>query len=377
MIDAQNIVVGGGIFGAVIAERIASVLHESVTVVEKRSHVGGNCHSSIDENTGIECHRYGSHIFHTSDEKTWQYINQFASFTDYRHKVMTISDGQVYFMPINLKTLCDVAHKALTPTEARVMLEAARRDPAAATNLEGKAIALIGHELYRKFIRGYTQKQWNKDPRELPAEIINRLPVRTNFNTDYFNDPHQGVPRDGYFRIFEKLLSAPNIKVLLGTDFSSIRSLVSPNTRVIYTGMIDEYFDRCLGNLEWRTLRFEWETLPVQDYQGTTVVNYADENVPYTRIHEFKHYHPERRIPYELSQTIICKEYSGEWEVGKEAYYPVNTPRNQRLFAEYRKMAEQMPNLIFGGRLGCYRYWDMDKAISGALECFESQILEK
>ena len=375
MIDAKYIVVGSGIFGAVIAERIASVLHESVTVVEKRSHIGGNCHSSIDEITGVECHRYGSHIFHTSDEKVWSYINKFSSFTDYRHKVITVSDGQVYFMPINLKTLCDVARKALTPTEAREMLETARRDPDTAHNLEEKAIALIGPELYRKFIRGYTLKQWNKDPRELPAEIITRLPVRTNFNTDYFNDPHQGVPRDGYFKIFERLLAASNIKVMLNTDFASIRVHISPDTRVIYTGMIDEYFDRCLGSLEWRSLRFDWETLPVQDYQGTTVVNYADESIPYTRIHEFKHYHPERRAPFESSKTVICREYSGEWDVGREAYYPVNTPRNQRLLLEYRKLAEQTPNLIFGGRLGCYRYWDMDKAVAGALDCFESQIL--
>ena len=374
MIDAKYIVVGSGMFGSVIAERIANVLHDSVTVIEKRCHIGGNCHSAIDEKTGIECHRYGSHIFHTSDEKVWRYINQFSAFTNYRHKVMTISDGQVYFMPINLKTLCDVTHKVLTPMEAKEMLEAAMCNPDAASNLEEKAIALIGHELYRKFIRGYTLKQWNKDPRELPAEIITRLPVRTNFNTDYFSDPYQGVPRDGYFKIFERLLSSSNIRVLLNTDFAAVRNQISSGTRVIYTGMIDEYFDRCLGNLEWRTLRFDWETLSVQDHQGTTVVNYADENIPYTRIHEFKHYHPERRAPFELPQTIICKEYSGEWDVGKEAYYPVNTPRNQRLLLEYRKLAEQTSDLIFGGRLGCYRYWDMDKAIAGALECFESQI---
>ena len=377
MIDAKYIVIGSGIFGSVVAERIASVLRESVTVVEKRPHIGGNCHSFIDGQTGIECHRYGSHIFHTANEEVWGYINHFTSFTDYRHKVMTISDGQVYFMPLNLKTLCDVAHKALTPAEARQMLDAARQNPDAACNLEEKAIALIGHELYRKFIRGYTLKQWNKDPRELPAEIITRLPVRTNFNTDYFNDPHQGVPLNGYFKLFENLLSSPMIKILLNTDFNSIRAQISPRTHVIYTGMIDEYFDSCLGNLEWRTLRFDWETLPFQDFQGTTVVNYADETVPYTRIHEFKHYHPERTTPYGLPQTVICKEYSGEWNVGQEAYYPINTPRNQQLLREYQRLAAKIPNLTFGGRLGCYRYWDMDKAICGALECFKSQIMGK
>ncbi len=377
MLEYKYIVVGSGIFGSVIAERIASVLNESVIVVEKRSHIGGNCHSAIDSQTGIECHRYGSHIFHTSNEKVWKYIKQFSSFTNYRHKVLTISDGQVYFMPINLKTLCDVARQNLTPAEARQMLMKARRNPEDAQNLEEKAIALIGEDLYRKFIRGYTLKQWNKDPRELPADIINRLPVRTNFNTDYFNDSYQGIPLNGYFKLFDNLLSDPKIKVLHNTDFSSIRSQILSGAKVIYTGMIDEYFEHSLGTLEWRTLKFEWETIPIQDYQGTTVVNYADEDVPYTRIHEFKHYHPERKIPYELNQTVICKEYSCEWSIGQEAYYPVNTQRNQKLLMEYQELAKQKPNLIFGGRLGSYCYWDMDKAISAALECFESKILEK
>ncbi len=377
MIDTKYIVVGSGIFGSVIAERIATILNEFVVVVEKRPNIGGNCYSAIDEQTGIECHRFGSHIFHTSNEKVWQYINQFSSFNDYRHKVLTISNGQVYFMPINLKTLCDVAHKSMSPSEAKQILEPNRKELDIAHNLEEKAIALIGEELYRKFIRGYTLKQWNKDPKELPPEIISRLPVRTNFNTDYFNDLYQGVPVNGYFNMFKKLLANHKIKVLLNTDFSSIRSQIASDTKVIYTGMIDEYFDFCLGALEWRTLNFEWETVPVQDYQGTTVVNYADEDVPYTRIHEFKHYHPERKDPYELEQTVICKEYSGEWSLGKEAYYPVNTIRNQKLLSQYQKMALKYPNLIFGGRLGSYCYWDMDKAILAALDCFESKVLEK
>ena len=253
MIDAKYIVVGSGIFGSVIAERIASILNEFVVVIEKRPNIGGNCYSAFDEQTGIECHWFGSHIFHTSSEKVWKYINQFSSFTDYRHKVMTISNGQVYFMPINLKTLCDVAHKSLSPSEAKQILETNRKELDTAHNLEEKAIALIGEELYGKFIRGYTLKQWNKDPKELPPEIISRLPVRTNFNTDYFNDLHQGVPVNGYFNMFNKLLANHKIKVLLNTDFSSMRSQIASNTKVIYTGMIDEYFDFCLGALEWRT----------------------------------------------------------------------------------------------------------------------------
>ncbi len=376
MIETQYIVVGCGIFGAVIAERIASVLRKPVTIVEKRSHSGGNCHSFIDGETGIECHRYGSHIFHTSDEKVWQYINRFTAFTDYRHKVLTVSGGKVYFMPINLKTLCDVFGRFLSPAEARKLLNEAKQDPAAARNLEEKAIALIGPNLYQRFIRSYTVKQWNKEPKDLPADIITRLPVRTDFNTDYFADPHQGVPVNGYFRLFEKILSDPRITVLYNTDFSTIRSQVRPGTKVIYTGMIDEFFDHCAGFLEWRTLQFDWETLPVRDHQGTAVVNYADEEVPYTRIHEFKHYHPERKIPFELNKTIICREYSRTRREADEAYYPVNTAANQKLFAEYREMAGEIPDLIFGGRLGSYSYLDMDKAIAGALNCFETQILE-
>lgn len=377
MIDTPYLVIGSGIFGSVIAERIATVLQKPVTIVEKRSHIGGNCHSEIDPDTGIECHRYGSHIFHTSNEKVWKYINQFTSFTGYRHKVMTVSGGQIYFMPINLKTLCDVTGKALSPADAEKMLNASSGNAARARNLEEKAIALIGPELYRKFIRGYTMKQWNKDPRELPAEIITRLPVRTNFNTDYFNDPYQGIPKDGYFKLFEALLKDPKIRILLKTDFSEIRSQIRAGTKIIYTGMIDEFFDCCAGRLEWRTLRFDWETLPVRDHQGTSVVNYAEETVPYTRIHEFKHYHPERREPFESSRTVICKEYSSEWQPKDEAYYPVNTPRNQRLLEEYQGMAKKDPGLILGGRLGCYRYWDMDKAVGNALECFETQILRQ
>ena len=377
MIDTEYIVVGSGIFGSVVAERIATVLQKPVTVIEKRSHIGGNCHSAIDQATGIECHCYGSHIFHTSNEKVWKYINLFTNFTNYRHKVLTISDNQVYFMPINLKTLCDITGRAMTPTEAQKFLSSAQKDPAAATNLEEKAIALIGEELYKKFIRGYTRKQWNKDPKELPADIITRLPVRTDFNTDYFNDPYQGVPQDGYFRMFEKMLDNPRINLLLNTDFAAVRSQIKPTAKIIYSGMIDEYFDYCAGHLEWRTLQFEYETLPERDHQGSSVVNYADENVPYTRIHEFKHYHPERKIPFESNQTVSCKEYSKEWKSGDEAYYPVNTAANERLFGEYQQMSHSIPNLIFGGRLGCYRYWDMDKAVAGALECFEKEILEK
>ena len=377
MLNSKYIVVGAGIFGSVIAERIASVLNEPVTVIDKRGHAGGNCYSEIDGETGIECHRYGSHIFHTSSDTVWDYITKFATFTNYRHKVLAVSGGKIYFMPINLKTLCDIHQRFITPAEAQELLSREKTDPAAAKNLEDKAIALIGKDLYEKFIKGYTAKQWEKDPRELPPDIISRLPVRTDFNTDYFNDPHQGVPKDGYFKLFDRLLDNPRIRLLTNTDFRSVRNEIAPDATVVYTGMIDEFFDYQFGTLEWRSLRFEWETLPCRDFQGTTVVNYTDAEVPYTRIHEFKHYHPERTVPFQFGKTVICREYSETWRSGKEAYYPVNTARNQTLLKQYQERAEQTPNVIFGGRLGCYRYWDMDKAVLAALDCFDSRIRKK
>ena len=376
MLNTKYIVVGAGVFGSVVAERIASVLNEPVTVIEKRGHAGGNCYSEIERETGIECHRYGSHIFHTSSDAVWEYITQFGAFTGYRHKVLAVSGGKIYFLPINLKTLCDVHQRFITPEEAQRLLPGEKTDPATATNLEEKAIALIGRELYEKFIKGYTAKQWEKDPRDLPPDIISRLPVRTSFNTDYFSDPYQGVPKDGYFKLFERILSDPRISLLLNTDFKSIRHEISPDSTVIYTGMIDEFFDYRFGMLEWRSLRFEWETHRCRDYQGTTVVNYTDAEVPFTRIHEFKHYHPERREPFDSDKTVICKEYSKTWSHGMEAYYPVNTGRNQALLKQYQELARRNPNVIFGGRLGCYRYWDMDKAVLAALDCFESRIKE-
>ena len=375
MIDSKYIVVGSGMFGSVVAERIASVLGEDVTVIEKRSHAGGNSYSCIDPETGIEYHKYGSHIFHTSSVKVWDYIRQFCSFTSYRHKVMTTSQDQIYSMPINLKTICDVYQKGLTPAMAKQLIDEERKsisDPE--ESLETKAISLIGQKLYEKFIKGYTIKQWNKHPSELPADIIKRLPVRLNFNSDYFNDPYQGVPLEGYGALFQSLLSDSRIHLMLNTDFAEIKTQIRPGTVVVYTGMIDEYFDYCYGNLEWRSLRFDWETHDIEDYQGTTVINYADAEVPFTRIHEFKHYHPERKSVFGSGKTVICKEYPQEWESGAEAYYPVNTPRNQDLFCKYQKLAEQTSDLIFGGRLGCYSYWDMDKAILNALECFENKI---
>ena len=351
-------------------------MKQPVTIIDKRDHIGGNCHSSLDGETGIECHRYGSHIFHTSLPQVWEYINKFGEFTSYQHKVFITYQGKAYTMPINLSTINAFYDKNFRPAEAAAFLEAeiARDHIAEPKNLEEKAISLIGRPLYEAFIKGYTHKQWEHDPRELPASIISRLPFRTTYNANYFNDTWQGVPKDGYFSIFKRMLDNPLITVKLNCEYESIKSQIPADCTVIYTGMPDQLFQYKYGELEWRSLRFEWETLPVQDYQGTTVMNYADVEVPFTRLHEFKHYHPERKEPFALNKTVICREYSKTYKKGDEAYYPVNNTRNTEMYAKYAEEAAKTPNLIRGGRLGAYRYWDMDKAIADALHVFETRI---
>ena len=372
----HTIIVGAGFWGAVIAERMASVLGCEVTIIDERAHIGGNCHSSLDEETGIECHRYGSHIFHTSSEEVWNYINRFSAFNGYQHKVFTMCRGKVYTMPINLSTIESFYGRHMTPSEAEAFLQAeiARDRTDNPANLEEKAISLIGRPLYEAFIQGYTQKQWEHDPRLLPANIITRLPFRTSYNANYFSDPWQGVPVDGYFKIFERMLDNPRITLKLETSFESVQGALPKDTLVVYTGLPDRLFNYRFGELEWRSLRFEWEVVPVRDWQGTAVMNYADRDVPYTRIHEFKHYHPERTVPMQSAKSVICREYSRTWHRGDEAYYPVNDEKNNALYARYQAEAAKNPNLILGGRLGAYRYWDMDKAIADALTTFREKI---
>ena len=369
-------IVGAGFWGSVLAERIASELNEPVTVIEKRNHIGGNCYSSLDEETGIECHRYGSHVFHTSIREVWYYITRFSEFTSYHHKVFTIHNGNVYAMPINLFTINAFYQKNFSPVEAEEFLknEIAQSHIDSPANLEEKAVSLIGLPLYEAFIENYTRKQWGRHPSTLPAFIINRLPFRTCYNMDYFNDTWQGVPKDGYFSLFRRLLAHPNITVRLNCDYASIKNEIPADATVIYTGMPDALFDYKYGELEWRSLRFEWQTVAVQDFQGTAVMNYADLDVPYTRIHEYKHYHPERTAPFNLGKSVICREYPATWSRGAEAYYPVNDERNTALYARYAEEAAQTPGLILGGRLGAYRYWDMDKAVADALHVFETRI---
>jgi UDP-galactopyranose mutase len=369
------IIVGAGFFGATIAERIANDAHVPTLVVDKRSHVGGNSWSEIDPDTGIEHHRYGSHLFHTSNEEVWRYIRRFGDFNDYRHRVHTVHAGCVYTMPINLGTICAFYKKHLSPAEARQLIETEvnRAGIIQPNNLEEKAISLMGRPLYEAFIKEYTKKQWQTDPSKLPASIVTRLPVRFDFNDRYFSDTYEGLPLRGYASIFESMLSNSNIKVMLNTDFFSLRSAIKPNQLVIFTGAIDRYFGYQCGKLGWRTLDFEREALNFNDYQGTSVMNYADADVPFTRIHEFKHLHPERK--YEGTRTLIAREYSRFALEGDEPYYPIATVADKAIYNNYKLLAANTNNVIFGGRLGTYRYIDMHQAIGAALNSYTNRVL--
>ena len=357
-----------------MAERITTICKRPVTIFERRSHSGGNCHSSFDKKSGIEYHNYGTHIFHTSSKQVWEYITQFSEFTPYRHKVLTVHKGQVYAMPINLSTINQFYGTTFTPAEAHsfILSEVQRDAVTYPTNLEEKAISLIGRPLYEAFIKGYTHKQWEHDPCDLPSDIITRLPVRYSYNTDYFNDYWQGMPTYGYCALFKNLLANPLITIEYNKDFKNIYTQIPTESIIIYTGLPDELYNYKFGELEWRSLSFNFEMLQIKDYQGTSVMNYADTAVPYTRIHEFKHLHPERGIPFASEQTIICREFSRSWHRGEEAYYPINNIRNNEIYTRYRLEAKKSPNLILGGRLGKYTYFDMDKCIKDALDTFDS-----
>ncbi len=373
--DARFIVVGSGFFGAVFAERIANVLGERVVVLERRNHLGGNSYSEHDPETGIEYHRYGSHLFHTSSRDVWDYVNRFTAFTNYRHRVLTRHGGRMFTMPINLMTLNSFFGVDLTPGEAGAFIaERAAAEPYPnPANFEEKAISLIGRDLYEAFIQGYTAKQWETDPKLLPAEIITRLPVRFNYNDFYFNDIYEGLPVDGYHAIFERMFKNPKIETLINCDFFDVRPQLRPDAIVVYTGAIDRYFDYCHGPLSWRTLDFEIERHAVDDYQGASVINYPDREVPFTRIHEFKHLHPERTNL--KGRTLVMKEFSRFATAEDEPYYPVNTPMDKLTYDRYAARAAQERRVIFGGRLGTYRYLDMHQAIGAALKAFDRQLV--
>ncbi|GAB3429639.1 UDP-galactopyranose mutase [Actinophytocola sediminis] len=372
------VVIGSGFFGLTIAERVATQLDKRVLVLERRSHLGGNAYSEPDAETGIEVHRYGAHLFHTSNKRVWDYVNQFTAFTPYQHRVFAKYQGQVYPLPMNLGMINQFFGRSFTPDEARALVaeQSAEMDTEAAQNLEEKAISLIGRPLYEAFIRDYTAKQWQTDPKELGANIITRLPVRYTFDNRYFNDTYEGLPVDGYTAWLEKMAEHPNIDVRVNVDYFDVRDRIPAGTPTVYTGPLDRYFDYSAGRFTWRTVDFESEVMQTGDYQGTSVVNYSDADVPYTRIIEFRHFHPERKH-YPSDKTVVFREFSRFAGDDDEPYYPINTPENRAKLERYRELAKieaKDRNLIFGGRLGTYKYLDMHMAIGSALSVFENKV---
>lgn len=354
------LVVGAGLFGAVFAHE-ADCRGKKCLVIDRRPHIGGNVYT--EEIEGIQVHRYGAHIFHTSDQTVWNYVNRFAEFNNYINSPVAVYKDELYNLPFNMNTFSKMWN-IRTPQEAKDIIERqiedlAIKEPA---NLEEQALSLVGKDVYEKLIKGYTEKQWGRDCKELPAFIIRRLPLRFTYDNNYFNDRYQGIPIGGYTAIVRKLLEG--IEVRTGVDFLRERAeYESLAEKIIYTGMIDEYYGYRLGALEYRSVRFETEVLDCDNYQGNAVVNYTDKEVPYTRIIEHKHFEFGGQ-----ERTVISKEFSSEWTVGDEPYYPVNDQKNSELYAKYQELAACEGNVIFGGRLGAYKYYDMDKVIRAALD---------
>lgn len=355
------VIVGSGLYGCVFAEQ-ARQAGKSCIVIDRRAHIGGNCYTYEFEDTGINVHAYGTHIFHTNDTGIWEYVNKFTKFNSYLHRVLTTLKDRVYSMPINLGTINSFYGINLKPNEVSSFLEAKKGIIAHPANLEEKAISLIGLDLYEAFIKGYTMKQWGCDPKELPSNIITRLPVRTSYNDLYFNDLYQGIPVDGYTPMLQKMLG--NTPVELEVDyFGDTEYWRSICNKLVYTGPIDRFFSYTHGSLNWRSVRFEIERVGMDDYQGTSVMNFADYEVPYTRIHEPKHLHPERS--WSRSESVVIKEFS---HIDKsEPYYPVNFPEDRAMMVKYQELQEMESRVIFGGRLANYMYYDMHQVIGQSL----------
>lgn len=364
------LIVGTGLFGSVFAYEM-NRRGKKCLVIDKRQNIAGNIYT--EARNGIQVHRYGAHIFHTSNKKVWDYVNQFAEFNHYINCPVAVYEDELYNLPFNMNTF-NKMWGVKTPAEAKEKIadQISRLNIGEPKNLEEQALSLVGRDVYEKLIKGYTEKQWGRSCTELPAFIIKRLPLRFVYDNNYFNDPYQGIPKGGYTQIIEKLLEG--IEVRLNCDY---RTFVQENKRsgnitydkVLYTGMIDEYFDYSLGELEYRSLRFETEELPTCDnYQGNAVVNYTEREVPYTRIIEHKH--------FEFGQgegTVITREYPATWQKGDEPYYPVNDDKNNTLFTAYQELAAKEKNVLFGGRLGQYKYYDMDKVIEAALDMVRAE----
>ena len=373
MESCDYLVVGAGIFGATIAERSADV-GLRVLVIDRREHLAGNIYSYTDGETGIEVHKYGSHIFHTEMDEVWDYVTRFAEFNDYIHTVNTRHEGKLYPMPINLDTINLLYGTDLSAEEAeKFVTEEAKRDSekygiGEPRNFEEKGISLVGEKLYDAFLKNYTEKQWHTSAKNLSAEILSRIPVRFSHDNRYFmTAKHQGIPKDGYTKIVERMLDSDSIKVRLGIDFKDIKDELSEKNKIIYCGQVDELLDYELGVLPWRSLRFEEER--TEEGLGEAVINEADKDVAYTRAHDYKYYQIHQPEVIRQKLSIVAKEYPADFKKGGEAYYPVNNDESAKLYKKYVDLAkERFPNMTLGGRLGAYQYWDMDKAIKNALD---------
>lgn len=369
MKDFDYLVVGAGLFGAVFAHE-AALKGKKVKVIEKRDHIAGNIYTKKMED--IQVHMYGAHIFHTSDKIIWNYVNQFAEFNRYTNSPIANYKGEIYNLPFNMNTF-NKLWGVITPEEAQAKIEEQRAvlGGKVPENLEEQAISLVGTDIYEKLIKHYTEKQWEKPCVDLPAFIIRRLPVRLTYDNNYFNDTYQGIPIGGYTQIVEKMLEHENIDVEVNVDFfANKEKYLEEFPKIVFTGMIDEFFDYQLGELEYRSLRFETETLDTDNHQGNAVVNYTDAETPYTRVIEHKHFEFGKQ-----DKTIITREYSKTWKKGDEPYYPVNNSKNNNLYAQYRKLADEQEKVIFGGRLGQYRYYDMHQVIAAALQCVRNELI--
>ena len=354
------LIVGAGLYGAVFANEMTNA-GKTCLVLERRDHIGGNCYT--EERDGIQVHRYGAHIFHTSSREIWEYINRFSEFNHYINSPIANYKGRIFNLPFNMNTF-NKMWGVRTPEEARAIIAEQRSEvPDEPRNLEEQAIRLVGRDLYETLVKGYTEKQWGRPCSELPPQIIRRLPVRFVYDNNYFNDPYQGIPVDGYTHIIEAMLSGCEVR--LGADFAEApRQYQACAKRVLYTGPIDGYFNHSCGPLGYRSLRFEHERLETDNYQGVAVVNYTDRETPYTRIIEHKHF-----VFGKQTHTVITREYPLEWSPGVEPYYPINDAKNQALYQKYAALAAEEKDVIFGGRLGSYRYMDMQDVIMDALAC--------
>lgn len=374
------LIVGAGLYGLTIAERVANDFGLKVTVIESRDHIGGNAWAYTDKKTGIEIHKYGAHIFHTSDKTVWEYVNRFSGFTDYRHHVFINTGGRVYPMPINLGTINQFFGASYTPGQARQFVEAQAWQASHGGGVESfktRGMATIGEPLYKAFFEGYTSKQWGMLPEEIPGDVFSRLPVRYTYNSRYFSDTFEGLPVNGYAKWFENLADHEHIEIRLNTDFFDTsqplnRDNCVGNIPVVYTGAVDRFFDYRLGLLGWRTIDLELETVAVDDFQGAPVINYGNPEIPFTRVIEFKHFRPER--DYVPGVTVIAREFPRQATRGDEPFYPVNAPKDRAINRGYSRLAGGLENVFFGGRLGGYQYLDMDDTIGAALRDYSKKI---